>query len=243
MSGSDGAKVWARLLSELALVEVTVEWERPAWRVRWRDGPTRQVLMDRAAALGAYRVASALPVERLRFTRHDSPLAVALAWLAFGSPTSPTQARVAVPEVEAFCADTGYPRTRFDDRTVAAAELLSRLGNGQVTVMGELLSRATPPLAPQPPDDAVGPELPGRVTSYRWPFGGPPAELLGPTRTPARAAAADAVAARPAACHHCGKPLDPDKAGTGRPAQYCGGACRTAAHRARRRASHPTTAK
>jgi hypothetical protein len=37
---ADGAKVWARVLSELAGVPVMVEWERPAWRVRWSDGPT-----------------------------------------------------------------------------------------------------------------------------------------------------------------------------------------------------------
>jgi hypothetical protein len=241
VGGADGARVWARVLSELALVEVRVEWERPAWRVRWVDGPTRQVLMDRAAALGGYRVAAALPVGRLRFTRHDSPVAVALGWLARGSAGSPALARAVVPEVEAFCADTGYPLSRFDDRTVAAAELLSRLGSGDSTVMGELLSRATPPLAPYPPD-AAGPELPGRVVSFRWPSGGPPAELLGPTQTPTPAVAG-AVTDRPVVCRHCGKPLDTVKAGTGRPARYCGGTCRTAAHRAQRRASQPTTAR
>ena len=31
MNRSDGAKAWAGLLSELADVPVTVEWERPAW--------------------------------------------------------------------------------------------------------------------------------------------------------------------------------------------------------------------
>lgn len=51
-SRSDGARVWAIVLSELAGVPVAVEWERPAWRVRWVDGPTRPVLMDRAVALG-----------------------------------------------------------------------------------------------------------------------------------------------------------------------------------------------
>ena len=43
---SDGARQWAAVLSDLAGVPVTVEWERPAWRVRWTDGPTRQVLVD-----------------------------------------------------------------------------------------------------------------------------------------------------------------------------------------------------
>jgi len=45
---SDGAKVWTRVLSELADVPVTVEWERPSWWVRWCDGPTLGVLMERA---------------------------------------------------------------------------------------------------------------------------------------------------------------------------------------------------
>jgi hypothetical protein len=30
---SDGAKVWATVLSEVAQVRVSVEWERPMWRV------------------------------------------------------------------------------------------------------------------------------------------------------------------------------------------------------------------
>ena len=47
------------------------------WRVRWRDGPTRRVLMDRAAALGRFRVGSPLPFEQLRFTRSDSAVALA----------------------------------------------------------------------------------------------------------------------------------------------------------------------
>jgi hypothetical protein len=72
-----GAKAWAEVLSALAQVAVTVEWERPAWRVRWRDGPTRRVLMDRAAILGRFRVGSPLPFEQLRFTRSDSAVALA----------------------------------------------------------------------------------------------------------------------------------------------------------------------
>ena len=52
MAGSDGARQWAIVLSELAEVRVVVERERPAWRVRWVDGPTRLVLMDRTAAWG-----------------------------------------------------------------------------------------------------------------------------------------------------------------------------------------------
>jgi hypothetical protein len=41
MKRSDGAKAWARVLSELAQVRVSVEWERPTWLVSWQDGPTR----------------------------------------------------------------------------------------------------------------------------------------------------------------------------------------------------------
>src|SRR5664279_2914430 len=89
----------------------------------------------------------------------------------------------AIAEVEAFCADTGYPQTRFDVGTLAAAELLRRVGHGDVAEMGALLARAVPPLAP-----AVmlvpGPELMGRVVSSRWPTGGPPSKLLGPGRRP-----------------------------------------------------------
>ena len=40
------------MLSELAQVRVSVEWERPTWRMSWQDGPTREALMGRAAALG-----------------------------------------------------------------------------------------------------------------------------------------------------------------------------------------------
>ena len=67
--------------------------------------------MGRAAALGGYRVGAPLPFEDLRFARSDSALAVAVAvavaWLARGSPESPAAARAAIGEVEAFCADTG----------------------------------------------------------------------------------------------------------------------------------------
>ena len=86
MKRSDGAKAWSTVLSELAQVTVSVEWERPTWRVYWQDGPTREALMGRAAALGEYRVGAPLPVEDLRFARSDSAVAVALAWLARGVP-------------------------------------------------------------------------------------------------------------------------------------------------------------
>jgi len=82
---SDGARVWATVLSELAQVTVLVEWERPTWRVAWQDGPTREALMGRAAALGEYRVGAPLRFEDLRFARSNSAVAIALAWLARGS--------------------------------------------------------------------------------------------------------------------------------------------------------------
>ena len=135
--------------------------------------------MGRAAALGGYRVGAPLPFEDLRFARSNSAVAIAVAWLARGSPESPAAARAAIPEVEAFCADTGYPRTRFDAGALAAAELLRRVGHGDIAEMGSLLAQAVPPVAPA---DllAAGPELIGRVVSSRWPVGGPPEELLWP---------------------------------------------------------------
>ena len=85
MGKADGARTWARVLSELADVTVTVEWERPAWRVHWRDGPTREALMTRATALSTYRVGAPLPAEQLRFFRSNSVTAIALGWLANGA--------------------------------------------------------------------------------------------------------------------------------------------------------------
>lgn len=224
MSKADGAKIWARVLSELAQVTVTVEWERPAWRVRWRDGPTRQALMDRANALGEYRVAAQLPAAELRFARTDSALALALGWLAQGSPTRISDGMAAV---EAFCEDTGYPQARFDDRARGAADLLVQLSAGDAAEMGALLARANPPVEPRQPAIEPGLELRGQVLSYRWPSGGPPEALLGPS-----AAAAEALSLPAAACQRCGKPLPATTSRRGRPAKYCSGACRTAAHRA-----------
>jgi len=157
-----------------------------------------------------------------------------VAWLARGSPESPAAARAATAEVEAFCADTGYPQTWFDAGALAAAELLRRVGHGDIAEMGALLARAVPPVAP-----AVmlvpGLELTGRVVSSRWPTGGPPDELLGPGRRPGPGSDSGARA-----CQRCGKPLIVDGSRGGRPAKYCSGACRTAAHRAlHRTASRP----
>ena len=233
MRRADGAKAWAEVLSELARVAVTVECEQPAWRVRWRDGPTRRVLMDRAAALGRFRMGSPLPFEQLRFTRSDSAVALALAWLAHGSPASPAHTARAVSAVEAFCDDTGYPQTRFDEATLGAAGLLARLGNGDVQQMGTLLAQAIPPVPAQHITIQAGPDLPGRVTSRRWPTGGPPDDLLGPSPTTPPAGPDQP----PAACRHCGRPLPAKR--RGRPAKYCGGACRTAAHRTTGHRRHP----
>jgi hypothetical protein len=236
---SDGAKAWSRVLSELAQVRVSVEWERPTWRVSWQDGPTREALMRRAVALGGYRVGAPLPLEDLRFARSNSVVAVALAWLARGSPESLAAARAAIAEVEAFCADTGYPRTRFDAGALAAAELLRRVSHGDIAEMGLLLAQAVPPVAPA---DMLGPgpELIGRVVSSRWPVGGPPQELLGPA---GQSPEAGSGTAQPRTCQRCGKPLKTGGSRGGRPAKYCSGACRTAAHRALHRKAPATTAR
>ncbi len=236
MKRSDGAKAWSTVLSELAQVRVAVEWERPTWRVSWQDGPTREALMSRAAALGGYRVGAPLPFEDLRFARSDSAVAAALAWLARGSPESPVAARAAIAEVEAFCADTGYPQTRFDAGTLAAADLLRRVGQGDIAEMGALLAQAAPPV-PASVMLAAGPALTGRVVTYHWPVGGPPEELLGPS---GRRAELGAASARPGTCLRCGKPLTTGGSRGGRPAKYCSGACRTAAHRARHRTTSQT---
>ena len=137
--------------------------------------------MRRAAALGEYRVGAPLRFEDLRFARSNSAVAIALAWLARGSPETPAAARTAIAEVEDFCTDTGYPQTRFDAGALAAAELLRRVSHGDIAEMGLLLAQAVPPVAPA---DMLGPgpELIGRVVSSRWPVGGPPEELLGPCR-------------------------------------------------------------
>ena len=151
-----------------------------------------------------------------------------MAWLARGSPESPPAARAAIAEVEAFCADTGYPQTRFDAGALAAAELLRRMGHGDIAEMGVLLAQAVPPVTPAVML-AAGPELTGRVVTYRWPAGGPPDELLGPS---GQRVERGAETGRPGTCQRCGKPLHTDGSRGGRPARYCSGACRTAAHRA-----------
>ena len=168
------------------------------------------------------------PFEDLRFARSNSAVAIAVAWLARGSPESPAAVRAPIAEVEAFCADTGYPQTRFDPGALPAAELLRRVSHGDIAEMGLLLAQAVPPVAPV---DALGqgPELIGRVVSSRWPAGGPPEELLGPS---GQSPEVGSGTAQPRPCQRCGKPLTVDRPRGGRPAKYCSGACRTAAHRA-----------
>jgi hypothetical protein len=166
-------------------------------------------------------------------------VAVALAWLVRGSPESPTAARAAIADVEAFCTDTGYMQTRFDADALAAAELLRRVGHGDIAEMGVLLAQAVPPVTPAVML-AAGPELPGRVVTYRWPGGGPPDALLGPSGQRVKTGV---DITRPRACERCGKPLTTDGSRGGRPARYCSGACRTAAHRARHRTAPRTPAR
>jgi len=194
--------------------------------------------MGRATALGRYRVGAPLRFEDLRFARSDSAVALALAWPARGSPESAAAAR-AIAEVEAFCADTGYPQTRLDASVVAAAELLRRVGHGDIAEMGSLLAQAVPPVESSVMLDP-GPGLTGRVVSYRWPAGGPPDELLGPS---GQLPEPVADTARPRTCQPCGTPLTTDGSQGGRPAKYCSGACRTAAHRALHRTPPDTRAR
>jgi len=89
-----------------------------------------------------------LRFEDLRFARSNSAVAIALAWLARGSPETSAAARAAIGEVEVFCTDTGYPQTRFGAGALAAAELLRRVGRGDIAEMGALLALAIPPVPP-----------------------------------------------------------------------------------------------
>jgi hypothetical protein len=230
---SDGARQWMAVLSELAATPVTVEWERPAWRVRWVDGPTRSVLMDRAVALGRYRVGGPLPASDLSFSRRSSPLALALAWLRVGAGASQGDAFV---RAEQFAEDTGYPQERFDAPDLAAAELLAQLAGGESRVMGKLLANAYPAVPPLRPVRTM-PDLKGRVVSIRWPIDGPPADLLGPTEPTTRAGSGDQTRR----CEYCGAALPPQRLGRSR--LYCSDAHRVAAHRARRRGDRQQTAE
>jgi hypothetical protein len=159
------------VLSDLAGVLVTVEWDRPAWRVRWVDGPTRTALMRRALELDGYRMGAPLSAQELMFSRSSSAVALAIAWLTLADqPGLPG----AVGRVEQVAEDTGYPQLRVDDTGRAAADLLSRLAGGQSPAMGRLLAAAYPPVAAVPllrdsPGDR-GPGLQSAVAG-RWPTG------------------------------------------------------------------------
>lgn len=106
MARSDGARQWAVVLSELAGVRVVVDWERPVWRVRWMDGPTRPALMDRAAALARYRVGAPLTVPDMRLARSSSGQARALVWLTLADEAGRADT---IDRVEQLVEDTGYP--------------------------------------------------------------------------------------------------------------------------------------
>ncbi|HEY5115647.1 MAG TPA: hypothetical protein VIJ00_09005 [Nakamurella sp.] len=137
MKRSDGARVWSTVLSERAQVRVAVGLGAAdvAGVVAGRpdsggvDGPGGRV--------GWVSGGCAVAVEHLRFARSHSAVAIAVAWLARGSPES----AAAIAGVEAFCADTGYPQTRFDAGALAAAELLRRPGHGDIAEMGALLAQ------------------------------------------------------------------------------------------------------
>jgi len=188
--------------------------------------------MGRAAALAGYRVGAPLGFEQLRFVRSSSAASIALGWLARGSPAAGADPTEVASMVEAWCEGTGYPESRFDERVVAAADLLCRVGRGDTAEMGNLIARAAPSIPPQVFTD-TGPELTGRVTSLRWPAGGPPAELLGPSG--AHHQEQSEIDAAAVLCGWCGTAIPGAGSGRGRPARYCGGRCRVAAHRARRR--------
>lgn len=232
---SAGAADWALVLSELAEVEVTLEWERPAWRVRWSDGPTVAMLAERAEALSGYRVGQPVDYARMRFERHHSPVAWALAWLDTGPPAGSVSA--ALGAVETAADGAAYPLRRHGE-AVTAARLLTVLAAQDEHRMGRLLAEARGTLPPVPPaGEKTVAGLPGRVVSLSWLRGGPPPELLAPApveqapRPPEQRHESRDETRR---CARCGEPVP--ARGTGRPARYCGGACRAAAFRARQTA-------
>jgi hypothetical protein len=123
--------------------------------------------------------------------------------------------------------------------TLAAAELLRRVSHGDIAEMGLLLTQAVPPVAPSGML-VPGPELTGRVVTYRWPTGGPlgscsarQANNLSPGRTMPIPKPASGAANQ----------LNTNGSRGGRPAKYWSGACRTAAHRALHRTAPETAAR
>lgn len=241
---SVAAATWATVLSELALVPVTVQWEAPSWRVRWVDGPTLTQLLSRAVALDSYGVGAPLTVPQLRFSRSVSSQAVAVGWLVHGSKVTEVEQQrgmTAWHGVEGWCEDTGYPQRRAGAQVTAAATMLCAVARGDTATIAALVTRANPPIEPSAPTGAVTAELPGRVASYRWPGrGGPPGHLLGPAEpsAPPDLPQQPVPPAHPdqqgKLCSWCGGPLPakPRRRG-GRPAQFCSDRCRVAAHRHR----------
>ena len=148
MKRSDGAKAWSTVLSELAPVRVGGGVGAPdvAGVLAGRPDPGS---VDEPGG----RVERG-PGWVCRCCSRTSGLAAAIPrwrsrWRGWrGGARSTAAARAAIAEVEAFCADTGYPQTRFDAGALAAAELLRRLGHGDVAEMGALLAQAVPPVAP-----------------------------------------------------------------------------------------------
>lgn len=232
---ADGARIWSVVLSELAQVPVLVEWDAPAWRARWTDGPTQAALTHRVQELSPYRIGRPLDAAALRFSRSDSASAVALAWLRTPRPVSLEQVSNSLGDVEALCERTAYPLHRADPPDRIAAKLLAAVAQQDRWQMGALLSAAVPAVDQLLVTADAGPELTGRVVSYRWPKAGPSPELLGFT-PPASAFKTDtATGVDRSLCEQCGTPLTWPAGRLGRPERYCSGRCRTAAYRARRR--------
>lgn len=163
---------------------------------------------------------------------------IALGWLAVGGPAPSGRFADGIGAVEAFCEATGYLRSGFDDQALGAADLLVRLSGSDHYEMGRLLARAVPGVRQVTLLPDMGPALRGSTDS-RWSRGGPPEDLLGPSpsltplRAPLSACEKHALEKPASRCQSCGRPVDRNGR-PGRPATYCSGACRTAAHRARR---------
>lgn len=250
-SRSAGAAVWATVLSELAGVVVSMEWESGSWHARWVDGPSRALLLDRATALGGYGVGAPLLVNRIGFARRVSPVATAAGWLVHGGRATDAEERqglTAGHAVEHWCDDTNYPLQQVGADLLAAARLLAAVSHQDPATMAALMTAAWPPVPPAEATGRVIDVLPGRVVSFRWPGrGGPPRHLLEPTTTvaapagpdrPLRTPAMTAPTAVVAVCRQCGDVLPARPGGRGgRPAEYCSDRCRVAAYRKRKRTS------
>lgn len=197
------------MLSELAGVQVVVEWESPSWRVRWVDGPTRVQLLDRATARDGYGIGAPLRVAQMRFSRRVSAVATAVGWLAHGSQGG----MAAEYDVDLWCANTAYPQRRAGAELLATAVVLAAVSRGDSAVLTALMTSAWPLLAPAALPGAVVEELPGRVISFVWPGrNGPPMHLLRPAETPVAPEPAVALAQEPTpsamgVCARCGDAL------------------------------------